>query len=360
MIKFLVAAALVATCTSPLRAGPREGGEDLRQALGAYFDSIEGFSGVVAIATGGHMVFQGAYGEADSQTGRPVTPDTAFLIGSISKQFTAAAVLVLAQDGRLAVSDRLAEHLDFVPEDKQAITLHHLLTHTSGMPDAYWDQHRDLDRQEFLEDRLETLDLLSQPGESFYYSNLNYDLLGLVIERVSGEPYEQFLDRRVFKPAGLAHTGRAIPEFDDVAMYRDPVTSVWTEQGIDVASPIDRPEYFQPIGSGGLLSTTADLLRWHAQLKTDAVLSDESRVAFQTPGLEDYAYGWRVMTLPNGDRAVHHGGFDDSIGVSTVFARVIGADVVVIILSNSIEGGFNASQSALECYGIMMEAMGGG
>ena len=134
--------------------------------------------------------------------------------------------MLLEQRGRLSTADAISVHLDFLPDDKRDITLHQLLTHTSGLSDAYWDQNRDLSRIDYLRKIANENELRSPPGELYKYSNFGYDLLGLIVEKASGISYESFLVEQLFRPSGMMYTGFEMPDWadDQVAHYQDWVT----------------------------------------------------------------------------------------------------------------------------------------
>lgn len=258
-----------------------------------------GAHGALLVARDGEVWIRTGLGVADRATGRRITPDTVFNLGSLSKSFTAAAVLRLQDLGRLSVDDRLGDLLD-APEDKRDITLRELLSHTAGLP-----------YQTPPEGAL--LAPLSGMRGEFAYSNPGYHLLADVVEAAAAEPFAAFVQRELFDRAGLTRTcmlGTRPWPFDDGARaYTDD-----TDQG-DVADwPADP-------GPGGVASTVDDLLRFDRAIRGGAVLSDASREAFLSPlaamgrpGM-DYGFGWMfATTLERGTRVRfhqgNHGGFN--------------------------------------------------
>ncbi|MEA2695190.1 MAG: hypothetical protein QOJ16_4577, partial [Acidobacteriota bacterium] len=223
----------------------------LGESLDRFFSRLEafGFSGSALVAQGGQIVLDKGYGLADREHGRPYTARTIFDIASISKQFTAAAILKLEQEGRLKVEDPIGKFLGTVPADKAPITLHMLLTHTSGLPDLLGDEYEPVSRPEMVR-RAMAADLVHVPGRRFLYSNLGYNLLAAVVEIASGKPYEQYLKERLWEPAGLRHTGFHVPDREDVAHGYTP-TGDW-------GTPLDHPwapdgPYWNLRGNGGIL-----------------------------------------------------------------------------------------------------------
>ena len=285
------------------------------------------------IGSSQEIFFQGTYGHAS-----PAKEETsAYLIGSLSKQFTAAAILVLEQQGKLNTIDPISNHLDWIPKDKAQITIHQLLTHTSGLQDDYWDQHSKLSEQAYLTMMLDR-PLKSTPGSTFSYANIGYHLLCKTIESITGEAYEAFLSREVWKPFGLEFTGFHSVDWEAVrvARYDD-----WTTEGAEayLANPLDRPIYLQPEGSGGLLSTTEDLYKWYQVLfHSDKLLDEKSKAKLLQVDLGNYAYGWEVYQGKGGRRIVEHGGYDSWVGVVTGFYYFVEEDLVVIYLGNTHMG----------------------
>ena len=177
------------------------------ERLWEYCQRLSGFdfNGSVLVARDTHIVLLGAFGVADPRTGTPNTTRTLFSTGSVTKQFTAAAVLELESKGKLSVQDPIAKYLDSVPTDKQGITIHHLLTHSSGLPASLGPDDEELGRDSLVRRALAT-PLLFEPGSAYEYSNVGYSLAAAIVERVSGKSYGDFL-QTLWKRAGLVRTG---------------------------------------------------------------------------------------------------------------------------------------------------------
>ena len=174
-----------------------------------------GFSGAVLIAVDGKTVLNKGYGLANKNQEIPNSPETVFDIGSVTKQFTAAAILKLTQQNKLSVSDPLSRFFPKLPDDKKKITLHHLLTHSAGLVDTIGDGDFDhIPRDQFFKHLFKTK-LLFEPGKKHRYSNAGYSILGRVIELASGQDYETFLYEQLFKPAGMQQTGYLRPQWED-------------------------------------------------------------------------------------------------------------------------------------------------
>jgi CubicO group peptidase (beta-lactamase class C family) len=251
--------------------------------------------------------------------------DTVYDIGSITKQFTATAVLKLEQMGRLRVTDRIGRWVGAVPPDKAAITIRQLLTHTSGLPDALGDDYDPLSREQLLAGAL-AAPLVARPGERFSYSNTGYSVLAAIVELASGEPYERFLARHLFRPAGMTQTGYVLPHWARrrVAIEYDP-------RGRAHGRPFEHPwaadgPYWNLRGNGGLLSTARDMARWHVALEGSGILGARAKRALFKPrvtiGIDGYegfraAYGWAV----GAGIATHSGGNGWSYAVAARWLR---------------------------------------
>jgi CubicO group peptidase (beta-lactamase class C family) len=290
-----------------------------------------GFSGAVLVAKDDRILLNKGYGMAIRAKNIPNTDTTVLSTGSITKQFTAAAIMKLEMQGKLNTSDPITKFFKGVPADKKNITLHHLLTHTSGIVDAVGNDYAVAKRDETITKILKE-PLQFTPGEEFSYSNAGYSLLAAVIEIVSGQDYEKFLNEQLFKPAGIHFTGYRIPK------WNERVVAHWYVGEKDNGTPLEKPyPYWHLIGNGGILSTTGDLCRWHLALKGDKILSKEAKKKIFTPYLNDYGYGWDVLESDHGLLIQHDGGSD--LGSSAEFRRYIDANVVTIIFCNQSYSG---------------------
>jgi CubicO group peptidase (beta-lactamase class C family) len=287
---------------------------DRAYALDDFLVRLEGlgFSGIVGVEDGGGPILLRGYGLADRERGVPVTPETVFCTGSITKQFTAAAILALQEEGKLSVQDALGAHFDGVPEDKRGITLHHLLTHTSGLVDPPAGDHDLRATAAWVRDFALGCTLEFAPGTEYAYQNVNYSLLGMIVAQRSGKPYETYLQERLFAPVGMQRTGYQAPAFapESLALgYED--GDLW---GTTLGRPMlpDGPCWTLR-ANGGIHSTVADMLRWHAALQADRVLSRESRELLEAPHADEgggtaYGYGWSIQRSPAGTKLVAHNG----------------------------------------------------
>ena len=300
----------------------------LAQRLDEYLRAqVErGFSGVVLVARDDGIVLHQAY-----STDPAITAGTAFWIGSLTKPFAAAAILQLQEQGRLSVHDRLAEHLPDVPADKQGLTLHHLLTHTSGLGHRYASEGI-TDREDAIRTIL-ALPLERAPGE-YGYSNDGYSLLAAIVSRVSGLGYEEYLRRHLLAPAGMTESGFwGVP----VAEHEAPVASVRQPPAARVADP-----NWGYRGASGLRSTAEDLLRWHRALLGGRILADSTKAAAfstQVRRSEDagYGYGWQVLRTGRGTTLIAHTGAESGIDHYASLRRYTDEGIAFVLLSNAPE-----------------------
>jgi CubicO group peptidase (beta-lactamase class C family) len=290
------------------------------------------FSGSVLIARNGNVLVRQGYGEADREKHLMNTAQTKFRLSSITKQFTAMAILILQARGKLNVQDRICTYLSECPATWQNITLHHLLTHTSGIPD-FTSFPDFLTTQGSPSSPTQTIarfkdkPLDFQPGKKFSYSSSGYILLGAIIERASGTTYEAFLRDNIFVPLQMVNSGYDHNNGDLAVGYRDQ-TSV----------PDDFVDMSIPYAAGGLYSTVEDLYRWDQALYTDKLIPKSLRDIMFTPfaltsdrsGVR-YGYGWSIGEEDNHLLVSHEGGIN---GFHSVIARYPNDKVVIIILGN--------------------------
>jgi len=306
---------------------------DAGARLDAWFSRITpyGFSGAVLVARDGEVILNRGYGLADRARALPNAAETIFCIGSITKQFTAAALLKLEMQGKLHTDDPLSRHLEGVPEDKAGLTLHHLLTHSSGLVQDMGPDYAPVERDSSVR-RILSQYLEFAPGARFEYSNVGYTLLAAVVEKVSGRPYEQFLREELFLPAGMEHTGYRLPDWNACVVARN-----FTGDD-DNGTSLERPfPYWNLVGNGGILSTTMDMYRWHEALLGETILSAAAKRKIFTPYLNDYGYGWDVLQTPRGTLIQHNGG--GRLGNNSEMRRYVDAGVVTILLCNQTYGG---------------------
>ncbi len=282
----------------------------------------------------GKPVLRRAYGRAVLETGVEAGPATNYRLASVSKQFTAAAVLLLAQDGRLRLETSVRHWLPELPEMASTITLQHLLTHTSGLAD-YEDLMTEPWPGQILDAGVLALlakapDLYFPPGTAYRYSNSGYALLALVVERASGLSYPDFLRTRIFQPLGMQAT---------LAHVQGGIDVPHRAYGYSASGPgwerTDQSSTSAVLGDGGIYSNIDDLARWDAALDDDRLLEAKWRTLAFTPHVEvtgegyeaGYGFGWRI----SGERHWHSG---ETIGFRNVFVRWPSLGLTVVLLTN--------------------------
>lgn len=306
--------------------------------------SEQGFSGSVLVSDGTN-VFNKGYGLADRENKIKADENTVFTVGSVTKQFTGAAILKLEMQGKLSVNDTLDKYLTGVPADKKSITLHHLLTHSSGLPAAFGGDYDALEREAFLE-MVWKAPLLSKPGEKYEYSNVGYSVLSAVIEIVSKQTYEQYLHENLFVPAKMSQTGYKLakwkPEQLSVGYRGD------TRWGKSIEKPWGKNgPYWNLLGNGGILSTTGDLYKWHQALLGDEILNKQAKEKFYKRHIEEgdgagsfYGYGWALFPTPRGTTLIAHNGSNGIFYCD--FLRYVDEKVTIIMFTNAMRREFQA------------------
>jgi CubicO group peptidase (beta-lactamase class C family) len=297
------------------------------------------FNGAALVSAGGAVILKKGYGFADFEWRIPNTPDTKFRLGSITKQFTAAVVMQLVEEGRLSLETTLSSAVPYYRKDTGArITVHHLLNHTSGipsytgMPNFFKDVSRDpYGVREFVEQYCSG-DLEFEPGSRYAYNNSGYFLLGAIIEEVTGKPYQRVVRERIFEPLGMKASGYDLsrPVLEKRARGY--------EQGAAGVRNADYLDMLLPYAAGSLYSTVEDLYVWDQALYGGKVLPPRAMERMFTPGLENYGYGWIVRKRPVGvdktDRlTIGHGGGIN--GFNTLILRVPEDRHLVVLLNNT-------------------------
>ncbi|MDM7922835.1 MAG: serine hydrolase [Pyrinomonadaceae bacterium] len=281
-----------------------------------YLDGIErsGFTGNVVVERDGEIVVLWSSGMRDAERRFRNDVHTVFDIGSLTKQFTAAAILKLEMRGKLSTEDTLGKYFPDVPADKSSITIHDLLRHSAGLRGDIGGDYEKITREEFIAKVMAT-PLESAVGERFRYSNIGYSLLAMIVEKASGQDYETFLAKNLFKPAGMRSTGYSLPRFEPtfVAVGYRWDGDLWgrpTEKPWDGGAP-----FWHLRGNGGLLSTTEDLAKWSVALRGEKILSKAAKKKLHHPRLRAgetdnpyYAYGWDVLKTRRNTFVARHNG----------------------------------------------------
>jgi CubicO group peptidase (beta-lactamase class C family) len=341
-ILLAMACPLAGCATGEDRMPPPSIDARIDQLMDRYDGAVPGAS--LLVVRDGEAVVQRGYGLSDLEQGVEAGPATNYRLASVSKQFTAAAILLLAQDGKLGLDDPVRRWLPTLPHAADAITLRHLLTHTSGLVDYedlmaadYAGQIRDAGVLQLLEREDRTW---FTPGSAYRYSNSGYALLALVVEKASGEAFQEFLRQRIFEPLGMHDTlayvrgGPEVPhraygysEVDGNTAGGGAAGKHWTRTDQSSTSAV--------LGDGGIYSSIVDLARWDAALYDDRLLSDDSRKLAFSPRVQvtgepyeaGYGFGWRIT----GDTLWHSG---ETIGFRNVIVRWPSRHLTVVLLSN--------------------------
>ena len=292
----------------------------------------------VAVEHHGELLMAEGFGYADLEHDVPVHPETVFRIGSVTKQFTALSILQLVEQGKIALDDEMTRFLPDYPTQGHTVTIHHLLTHTSGIAsytglgEKFWNVSRlDLSHEELLEIFAdEPFDFA--PGEKWSYNNSAYYLLGMIVEVASGESYADYIDNHIFNPLGMADT-----------MYCDPVAIVpHRARGYSVTDGVvvnsDPLSLTSPGAAGAMCSTPLDLLRWQRALDSNSLMSAESRKLMLTEATlndgsgTDYAYGLSLSDLDGHLNVAHGGGINGFLVALDTFPD---DELVVVVFSNT-------------------------
>jgi CubicO group peptidase (beta-lactamase class C family) len=289
------------------------------------------FSGSILIARDGKVLFSQGYGMANLEHEVPNTPQTKFRLGSITKQFTAMAILILQERGKLSVHDKIKKYLPDAPKAWDEIEIHHLLTHTSGIPNytASLDFLRTLPVRVTLKEliaKFKDKPLEFKPGDKFKYSNSGYILLGQIIETVSGESYPRFMNDTIFTPLTMTDTG-----YDNALPIIKHRAAGYTRRLGFVLTNCDYIDMSIPHAAGALYSTVEDLLKWDQALYTEKLLPRKSVDAMFKPFKSNYGYGWLIDTKFGQPRFEHGGGI---MGFVTIIARYPAQKLLVVALCN--------------------------
>ena len=292
------------------------------------------FMGSVLVARDGQVIYSKGYGSADLEWDVPNSPGTKFRLGSVTKQFTAASILLLEERGKLSVSDPVKKYLPGAPAAWDKITIFHLLTHTSGIPNfTGFPDYQKLEpfaaTSEQLVARFRDKPLDFEPGEKWQYSNSGYVLLGHLIEKITGDSYEKFVRENIFTPLGMKDSGY---DSNSAVIPHRASGYVPGKNGFENAGFIHMSI---PHSAGALYSTTEDLLKWEQGLFGGKLLKAESLQKMTTPFKSNYAFGLQVETT-GGHKVIEHGGGIE--GFNTELAYYPDDKLTVVVLAN-VNGG---------------------
>ncbi|MCB9008482.1 MAG: beta-lactamase family protein [Ardenticatenaceae bacterium] len=293
----------------------------------------------VIVVKNGEIIYRQGQGMANVELGVPIDPDMVFRLASITKQFTAVAILILAEQAKLAVDDPITKYLPDYPTHDHLITIRHLLTHTSGimncteMPEFLSLQRKDLSVPELI-DSFKHQPMQFAPGKRWSYSNSGYILLGAIIEKISGQTYEEFIRESIFTPLGMKDSSY------DTPLKIMPRRVAGYDKGPDGYTNSAYLSMTQPYAAGSLASTVDDLAIWDAALYTDKLLKRETLKQAFTPfqladgSLTMYGFGWRLSEYEGHQMIQHSGGIN---GFRTHALRMPEDRVFVAVLSNNTE-----------------------
>jgi CubicO group peptidase (beta-lactamase class C family) len=288
------------------------------------------FMGTVLVARGDEILLDKGYGFANLELNVPDTPPTKFRLGSVTKQFTAAAIMLLQERGKINVNDLVKKYMPDAPAAWDKITIFNILTHTSGIPNyTNFPDYPALQAipttPQKLVARFIDKPLDFQPGEKYSYSNSGYIVLGYLVEKLSGETYEKFLQENIFTPLGMNDSGY------DSNTAIIPHRAEGYAPGPTGTVNADYTDMTVPFSAGALYSTTEDMLRWEKGLFGGKLLKPESLVMMTTPFKNNYAFGLEVRTV-NGHKVINHSGGIQ--GFNTMVSYYPDDKLEVIVLSN--------------------------
>jgi CubicO group peptidase (beta-lactamase class C family) len=308
-----------------------------------------GFSGAVLVAKGDQVLFRKGYGYADVDRRIPYTPESQHMIASISKMFLALLALDLRDRGRLRLDDSVCKWVDNCPPAWEPVTIDHLIHHTSGIPDyeeklglgsdKYMQVMTHVDSTAKTVENAKSLPLDFKPGEKFHYSNTAYNLLGYIVERAAGRPFEELLVETILKPAGLKSTGVLGRRGPTRLAYGYTYGELGWEKTIGGVSLVDghmrrvaRLPVTPPTGDGGMYSTVDDLFRWSRVMDGSRLVPASRAAEVFTPKLDGYGFGWFVDEAFGRKRLQHTGGFP---GYVSVLIKFPADGITIVIFANS-------------------------
>jgi CubicO group peptidase (beta-lactamase class C family) len=300
----------------------------------------------------GKVILAKGYGLANVELGVPASPDTVYEIGSLSKQFTASAIMLLVEEGKISLDERVSKYLPDLPAAWGEVTIRHLLTHTSGVPNYGGGDHDKLRGQDVTPSEIiktvadRPLDF--HPGERYAYSNTNYTLLGMTIERVSGKPYGEFMTERIFQPMGM--TATRLNDLLVVVKNRASGYS-WEDETLRNREYWSASHFYS---SGGIVSSVMDFVKWQAVLSARKLLKPSSWEQMWTPQrLNDgksasYAFGWEIESAWGRRVIQHYGG---KPGFTTAMRWFPDDQLTVIVFANTYSVGVvGPLTDAIACY----------
>ena len=345
-LSLLFLSALIIGCGQKEKEPPVA--KTFEEKIDSLFVTVPDFSGVALIAERGKPIYHKAFGYLNFETKAPMDTTSLFELASVSKQFTAMAIMMLKEEGKLNYDDLVEKYLPGLPYKN--ITIRQLLTHTSGLPDyqAIMDEHWDKSKVAGNADILEYLrkyhpDKQFKPGEKYEYSNTGYVLLGSIAEKASGKDFVEFCRERIFTPLGMSNTNiRSLEEKGAITNFALGHIYVPEKQRYVRADSFPTSNYTIWLGNrkgpGRISSVASDLLKWDRALYTENLIKKATLEEAFTPlklnsdSLSNYGFGWEIETSTLG-KIVRHSG--DNPGYKTHIIRYIDADKTVVLLCNN-------------------------
>jgi CubicO group peptidase (beta-lactamase class C family) len=297
--------------------------------------SAFGFSGAVIVEKDNQVILRKGYGFANKSKQIPFTADTPFPAQSIAKQFTAASILKLEEQGKLSVNDSISKYLIDVPEDKKTITIHQLLTHTSGFTNDYSGTNI-FNREDVITAILKNP--LGNPiGEKMSYNNDGFELLAAIFETVSKQNLHQFIRQNFFVPVGMKSTGFQ----GDGKFWKDGIVAHGYNSYFDNGSPQFIKPDWDGYGSGDIVTSVNDLYKWELSFRKNEILSANIKNKMTTPYSDyrpnwKYGYGWFVIKSDRGTTEYYHGGGDIPGGYTASYTRYPDEKMTIIIFANTM------------------------
>ena len=310
-----------------------------------------GFNGNVLVAEKGRIIYQKSLGFSHFKLRTPLTSESVFNLASISKEFTAATVMLCVERGLINLDDELTKYFPEIPYE--GVTVRQMLTHTSGLPEQnellckYWNSDTPVSNKDMVQYLIRYKpDIAFKPGEGFKYCNTNYSLLALIVEKVSGETFRHFTAKSIFEPLGMTKTRlldrqqehhRSIPNATE--------NYIFDEEKNRFSIPEEIPQWKKALplsglyGAGNVYSTASDLMKWQESLKTARILKRESIREMQkvqaegnVDGSDGYGYGFAIKSIYGDTKVFHNGG---TLGYWNALQHFQNADRTIIVLSNN-------------------------
>ncbi|MFC2092898.1 serine hydrolase [Bacteroidota bacterium] len=309
---------------------------NIEELMNKYYDYGQ-FNGSVLVAENGNVIFKKGFGYANLEWDIPNAADTKFRLASITKQFTSMLIMQLVEEGKINLEGKISDYLPYYRKDVgDKVTIHNLLTHTSGVtnltnmpPDVVSKISKQHYEVKELIEKFCSEDLEFEPGSKYKYSNSGYNILGAIIEEVTGKPYGEVLKEKIFEPVGMNSSG--LDDYESIIENR----ASGYDKGILDYSNTEYLDMSMVYSAGALYSTVEDLYKWDQALYTDKLLSEKNKEIMFTPFLQNYAYGWGVSKSEFGgkDRKIlrHTGGIN---GFNTVIIRMVDDNNLIVLLNN--------------------------